>query len=153
MSDDLLGTARRLAKASPKKPRQADLKRSISTAYYALFHAVARDCADRLVGTGQNRADKAWRQTYRALNHGEAKTACAQLRNLGFPPDLTQVGDAFRTLQEQRHKADYDPFHRVNRATALTAIQLAETAISNLRAAGSKDRIAFAIQLLLKQRP
>ena len=50
MSQDLLATARRLAKASPQKPRQSDLKRAISTAYYALFHAMARNAADMLVG-------------------------------------------------------------------------------------------------------
>ena len=43
IAEDLLATARRLAKASPRKPRQADLRRSISTAYYALFHALAAD--------------------------------------------------------------------------------------------------------------
>jgi hypothetical protein len=132
MSLDLLATARRLARASPGKPRQWDLKRAISTAYYALFHAVAKDCADRLVGVGGSRSDKAWRHTYRALNHGEAKTACKQLRGLRFPPGLVQVGDAFRTLQEQRHNADYDPTHRVTRADALAAIAAAGAGIANL---------------------
>ncbi len=83
MADDLIATARRLAKASARKPRQADLKRAISTAYYALFHAIARDAADLLVGTGKDRPDKAWKQVYRALDHGPAKTACGQLRGLG----------------------------------------------------------------------
>jgi hypothetical protein len=86
MSRQLLGTARRLAKASVGRPRQSDLKRAISTAYCALFHEVARNGADRLVGTGQDPADKAWRHTYRALNHGDARNACKLLRGLGFPP-------------------------------------------------------------------
>ncbi|MCY4185677.1 MAG: hypothetical protein OXC82_09925 [Rhodobacteraceae bacterium] len=34
---DLISTARRLV----GKPRQADLKRALSTAYYALFHALS----------------------------------------------------------------------------------------------------------------
>jgi uncharacterized protein (UPF0332 family) len=53
----LIVTARKLAKASPKKPRQADLKRAVSTAYYALFHALAKNAADQLVGVAQNRPD------------------------------------------------------------------------------------------------
>jgi hypothetical protein len=73
----LIVTARKLAHASPQKPRQADLKRAISTAYYALFHAMAKIAADMLVGVGPNRPDKAWTQAYRALQHGDAKTpAC-----------------------------------------------------------------------------
>jgi hypothetical protein len=65
--EELIATARKLAKASPQKPRQADLKRAVSTAYYALFHALAKDAADMLVGVGPSRPDKAWTQTYRAL--------------------------------------------------------------------------------------
>ena len=42
--------ARRLALAGPRRPRQADLRRAVSTAYYALFQAMAKDCADVLVG-------------------------------------------------------------------------------------------------------
>ncbi|GLK70842.1 hypothetical protein KHC23_08750 [Ancylobacter dichloromethanicus] len=152
MSEDLLATARRLAKASPKKPRQADLKRAISTAYYAVFHAVARNNADLLIGTSADRPDKAWTQTYRALEHGSAKSACGQLRNLGFPPALCLVGDVFVTLQEARHKADYDPRHRVTRADALTAANEAAAALSALKAADRKDRKALAILLLLKKR-
>ena len=69
-SKGLIVTARKLAHASTQKPRQADLKRAISTAYYALFHAMAKNAADLLVGVGSNRPDKAWTQTYRALQHG-----------------------------------------------------------------------------------
>lgn len=152
MSQELLGTARRLAKAGPGKPRQSDLKRAISTAYYALFHALAKECADRLVGTGPGRPDKAWRQAYRALNHGDAKNACKQLRNLEFPAELVQVGDDFQTLQVIRHDADYDPSRRVSRDGALAAIASAERGIASLRSAAVKDRVAFAVQLLLKHR-
>ncbi|MGU3540485.1 hypothetical protein [Methylobacterium sp. A54F] len=153
MSDDLLVTARRLARAGAGKPKQSDLKRAISTAYYALFHGVAKDGADRLVGAGPNRAAIAWRHAYRALNHGEARRACEKLRPMGFPADLIVVGDAFRTLQEQRHNADYDPLHRVTRADALAAIATADAALKSLRRAAPRERVAFAVQLLLRQRP
>ncbi|WP_156387607.1 hypothetical protein [Methylobacterium sp. Leaf399] len=141
-----------LAKAGSGKPRQANLKRAISTAYYALFHEVARQCADRLVGVGINRPDKAWRQTYRALNHGDVKNACHQLRKLGFPAGLVRVGDILQTLQVERHNADYDPMYRVSRADALAAIASAEGGITALKSVSTKDAIAFAVQLLLKHR-
>lgn len=152
MSRELLGTAHRLAAAQVGRPRQSDLKRAISTAYYALFHALAKECADRLAGNGRNRPDKAWRQTYRALNHGDAKKACAQLRTLGFPAELIRVGDAFRDLQEARHQADYDPTHRVSRTDALAAIASAEDGLAKLRSASTKYRVAFAVLLLLRAR-
>lgn len=152
MSDDLIATARRLAKASPRRPRQADLKRAISTAYYALFHALARNAADSLVGVGQNRPNKAWAQAYRALEHGFARTACGQVRTLGFPAPLCACADAFLTLQQARHDADYDPDQRVTRADAMAAISLAEQAIRHLRRSSRKDRLAFAVQLLFKKR-
>src|SRR5262245_24760415 len=81
----LIVTARRLARTSPNRPRQADLRRATSTAYYALFQAMAKDVADLFAGAGPNRPDKAWRHAYRALDHGTAKNACAEVRNLRFP--------------------------------------------------------------------
>lgn len=152
MSEQLLATARRLARASPQKPRQSDLKRAVSTAYYALFHALAKEAADLLVGVGQDRPDKAWAHTYRALEHGFAKNACAQVRGLGFPPGLGSVADAFVTLQQSRHEADYDPDHRIARADALAAIALAEQAFVDLRSSSRRDRRAFAVLLLLRRR-
>lgn len=153
MSDELLATARRLAKASPKKPRQADLKRAVSTAYYALFHAMAKSAADMVAGTGANKAEKAWAQVYRALDHGFAKNACKEVAKLGFPPDVITVADEFVTLQEARHRADYDPLHRLTRAEAITLVARAESAVKILKGVPLKDRRAFAVQLLLKKRP
>lgn len=148
----MIVTARKLAHASPQKPRQADLKGAISTAYYALFHAMAKNAADMLVGVGPNRPDKAWTQTYRALQHGDAKNACVHARKLGFPTTIVACADAFVALQETRHSVDYDPGHRVFRDDALRAIKLAEDAIRDLRATPRKDRGAFAVLLLLKKR-
>jgi hypothetical protein len=55
VSLELIITARMLARAGSRRPRQADLKRAISAAYYALCHALAKDAADRLVGAGRER--------------------------------------------------------------------------------------------------
>lgn len=148
----MIVTARKLANASPKKPRQADLKRAISTAYYALFHAMAKDAADMLVGVGLDRPDKAWSHTYRALQHGDAKSACEAVRNLNFPNTIKSCADAFVALQQKRHDADYDPDYRVLSAHARDAIKQAENAIRDLKSAPRRDRRAFAVQILLKKR-
>ena len=56
---------------------QASLRRAISTAYYAVFHSLARIAADLIVGTDRN---EAWHQAHRALEHGSAKNACLNAR-------------------------------------------------------------------------
>lgn len=152
LADDFLASARKLVRSSRGRPRQSDLRRAVSTAYYALFHALAQDAANLLTGVGANRARKAWSQVYRSLEHGFAKNACKQAASLGFPPDLRDVADAFIRLQESRHKADYDPDERLDLVDVLFAIWLAENAIAQLRKAERRDRRAFAVHLLLKKR-
>jgi len=152
LNRDLIVTARRLARANPKRPRQADLRRAVSTAYYAAFHALAGECADRFVGTGHGRSRGAWRQAYRALEHGFAKDACKQTENLGFPAAITDFAGAFVQLQEERHRADYDPDARYTRAEVQILIVLAEEAAMSLRNAPINDRTAFAVLVLTRRR-
>lgn len=45
---DLLEQAEHLAKRETKKPKQASLRRAVSSAYYALFHLLVSDGARRL---------------------------------------------------------------------------------------------------------
>ena len=153
MSNALLETARSLVKNNTGRPRQADLKRCISTAYYALFHAFAQNAADCLVGTGPDTPGKAWAHVYRALDHGTAKKACGELRRRGFPVSICEAAEAFVTLQQNRHAADYDPYHGVTKSDAIEAINLASVAIEKLNNADRKHRIDLAVQLLLKKRP
>jgi uncharacterized protein (UPF0332 family) len=145
-------TARKLAHASPGKPRQADLRRAISTAYYALFHALAKDAADLLVGVGPNRPDKAWSHLYRSLQHGDAKAACVAVLTMNFPAQIKDCAEIFIELQRLRHDADYDPDQQYVRADAQEAIKYAEDAIAALKSAPKRDRRAFAVQLLHKKR-
>ena len=152
MSHELIITARRLANVRARRPRQADLKRAVSTAYYALFHTLAKDCADRLIGSGVPSRNPAWRQVYRALDHGPAKKACEQVTKLGFPPEIIQFSDTFKRLQEQRHTADYDPSTSYIRADVQLLIAEADVAIRVFKKATLRDRTAFAAFVLLKNR-
>ncbi len=149
---DLVEQARRLASASPKRPREVDLRRAISASYYGLFQALAKTGADLLVGTtGANRSEKAWRQVHRALQHGEAKARCEALPT-GFSQELEEVADAFVILQKRRHEADYDPSAAFTRGNTLNHVLLAESSISKLAAAPIKDRRAFMVWLLFPNR-
>jgi hypothetical protein len=133
MADDLILTAERLTARTRGRARQSDLRRAISTAYYALFHAMARDAADLLVGAGPVRLSPPWVQVYRSLEHGFAKNACASASKLGFSQNILECADTFIRLQEERHKADYDPSGRYSRVYAEFCIYLAVTAIASLR--------------------
>ncbi|MBC6437988.1 MAG: hypothetical protein GDA52_07600 [Rhodobacteraceae bacterium] len=96
--EHLIGTARRLVEHSgTKRPREADLRRAVSTAYYAMFHCLCESAANLLIGGGTaSRSDAAWRQAYRALNHGQARKACEQKEVIhSFPAALRDFADEF----------------------------------------------------------
>src|SRR5437879_6207016 len=144
--EGFLTTARRLAKARPSNPRQADLRRAVSTAYYALFHAIARNNADLLVGVGPKRPNKAWRRLYRSIDHGPAKKRCGEVAGLKFPPGIVRCANTFVALQEARHLADYDPTYSINQREAQTLVGQAGQAIKGRRGARRMDRRASAVR-------
>lgn len=143
---ELIQTAKRLASMSRNKPRQSDLRRAISTAYYALFHCVCRNCADCLIGTASaDRSAPAWQQAYRSVVHGTVKHQCKNRTIMcKFPKDIEDFGNCFVELQFERHKADYDPNARFTRTEILTSIDSAESAIRAFGKTRIKDRRAFA---------
>ena len=147
----LIAQANRLAKASAHKPRQMDRKRAFSAAYYAMFHALAKECADTIAGPGRARSQAAWVQVYRALEHGIAKNACKQTRNKGLPPRIVQFAETFVTLQEERHAADYDPQSVYSRPAASAPVSNAAQAIADLGRAAQADRRAFVALVLLRE--
>lgn len=55
------------------QPTDEALRRAISTAYYAMFHALAANNADCIVGTAHDLLSRhAWDRVYRGLEHGLA---------------------------------------------------------------------------------
>ena len=137
-----------------RKPRQSDLRRVVSTAYYALFHALCRNCADAFIGTvGANRGEPAWRQAYRSVDHGRAKDRFGNRKIMGkFPADIQDFGNVFVNAQAQRRAADYDPAYRAVKAAVLSDIDSAEAVIGSLRSAALKDRRALAAWVTLLDR-
>ena len=145
-----------LAKAHKSRPSQANLRRAASTTYYALFHCLARSCADLLLGgAGASKGKKAWSQTYRALNHKPAKDAClkaAKNKDLKFPSEIKDFANAFVTMQEKRHDADYDPEDKLTKSEVLQDIFISKQAIKDFMKAPTKDRRAFCVWILFKDR-
>ena len=151
---DLLDVAKTLASTGGRRPKEASLRRATSTAYYALFHALAACCADSIVGgAGSNRSAPAWRQVYRALDHGHAKNQCRNTSVLQhFPVAVQDFARTFADLQERRHSADYDPHFVITKSEAVNDIANAELAIQKLKSANLKDKRAFAAWVMFKQR-
>lgn len=151
MHDDLLDIASHLALLEKGKPRQTSLRRAISSAYYALFHALAKLCADKLVGFG-NPWD-VYSPIYRSLEHGRAKDVFKRIashRGSG----VAIIGQTFILLQERRHTADYDPSpFPFGRAETLDLIEQSKQAITQVGGLSDEDRLFVATQLVARTRP
>lgn len=121
LHDDLLEQANHLAHREPGKPRQASLRRSVSAAYYGLFHLLVREGVQTLVSDPElkkllTRAfdQSEMKRVSRAFVAGNLPVALKPYEPV--PQDLQVVSRIFADLQEARHQADYDigrkPFSR-----------------------------------------
>lgn len=151
---DFIATARDLAQSSARgRPRETNLRRAVSTTYYAMFHCLAQNCADLLVGgPGSNRSEPAWRQAYRALQHGTARQRCEQPLIRRFPEPIQEFARKFVDMQVNRENADYHPEGIYRKSDILAYIGTVETLITQFQQTDPKDRRAFAVYLLLHLR-
>lgn len=127
------------------------MRRAVSTAYYAVFHALAETCADRLVGARSGQLERAWNQAYRALPHNFLKGSKPKALK-DFPPGIQNFVTEFNALQVKRHAADYDPHARFSLWDVFEALQQAREAIDLLGKQTRKDQKAFAILILMERR-
>ena len=156
--EHLLDIADNLARGSgrPGRPRRADLARAVSTAYYAVFHALANCCANRLAGAtpaSRSRRRRAWRQTYTSPEHRTVRSRCEN-RNViqRFPEDIREFAKFFAILQREREAADYEPDMPYSRYRAAQLVQVARQAVRYLDSADASDQLAFALYVLMKER-
>jgi hypothetical protein len=151
---DLIAAGDILLGANQHRPSQAALRRAVSTYYYAIFHFLARECADLLIGgESAHRSDQAWRQVYRSLEHGHAHTRCKdRAMTRLFPKEIEDFASAFVTMQDRRHDADYDPMARFSKSEVQDGRLLVEGAIGNFRTVAVQHRRAFCAYVLLRKR-
>ena len=136
--------------------QDALLRTAIGRSYYALFHSLARCGADSLIGGDDSgRTDRAWRQTYRSLDHVETSRACERCvrdnATLGFPAPILTFARLLPAAMRQRHLADYDPAYRPEAASVASLISATDEAIKALREAPLRDRRAFAAYVLFER--
>ena len=146
------GRATLIPKPPDIQPAPAAIRRAISTAYYAAFHALTANNAEVLIDAPINQltAD-AWIRIYRGLNHNQARAQLQQNRTL-LSVDARTFADLFCELQDERHTTDYNPLATFTAETATTWLTKAETAIADFLQTSRTERAAIAILTLVRTR-
>jgi hypothetical protein len=159
--EDLLEQAVRLAKLDAKKPKQANLRRAISSAYYALFHMLVDEACRVQVGAQHNQAP--YRHVLgRAFAHAVMKDACKSFGggtlkkgvakglpgSFAIPAEIRELAETFVDLQEWRHLADYDLTERFKRSDVLSLIHLVEDRIQAFGQLASSNEKRFFLACL-----
>jgi uncharacterized protein (UPF0332 family) len=141
-SAELLALARRLSVGNGhSQPTDAELRRAVSTAYYALFHKVVGTAAERFMGPGQQNT-AGFALLYRGFDHREMKTFCEalqvstlkdkykyHLRRSAISQDMRDFASVLPPLQDARHLADYDPAAQFLPAEVSSLVDAAEVAL------------------------
>ena len=142
-SEDLLSQAEVLLKADIRKPKQANVRRAVSSAYYALFHFLIEEATLLVVNT--DFASKSLRQivsrafTHTSMNEASKAFASGNLSSLydtlltgaSLPVELKRIAAAFVDLQRDRHRADYDLSTPMSRQDGINAVQQVRSAMKD----------------------
>lgn len=162
--DHLFEQADRLITIAAGPPRQADIRRAISAAYYATFHATVTAAVDQFIGV-TNRDTSRYGLVYRSVSHAWLRELCKEVQkptpsnrfkpyvpSTGFGSNINAFAIAVAELQEKRHAADYDIMIRMNKSDAVLAIGTARAALNRYGKASEARRIAFLSLLLFPPR-
>lgn len=154
-ADDLLEQAYHLLNKDGENPKEASLRRAVSTAYYALFHLLIDEAVGNW-GIVRQRSILA-----RMFEHSNMKRVCDGCVKSFYiakqPPaglQLKDVAQTFSELQQKRHTADYDNSYAWTRVRAKSWIDLADTAFKSWRAIRTTDDAQdFLLTLFLPKPP
>ena len=137
LAQDLLYQAHFLAANRGHDTPQADRRRAISTAYYALFHLLVEDGGKRWQGSSPAAATG----IERAFSHGAMKQSSIRFKGSEWvdwhdikqavPTRLQRVASAFVELQEARHTADYNNHKQWTFVEVAYSLNLAGAAIAD----------------------
>jgi len=139
LADDLLAQGKTLATIDSGIPSQANLRRSISSSYYALFHLLIAEAASRFIPASPPGLRA---RVSRSFGHGEMKQICSRFSSKRIPDEISlllhsrislellSITETFVDLQEDRHLADYDVGLSFERGDALLSIGQARRAFT-----------------------
>ena len=162
LATQLLSQARRLARLDSRRPKQGNLRRAVSTAYYALFHFLVDQSSRCVFGTANDR--RPFRYVLaRAFEHSAMLKACKSFANgtlpakiqsalpatFGVALEVRAIARTFVAAQETRHEADYDLSVSFTRADVLALIENIAQAISTFNAVLADVETKFFLACLL----
>ena len=129
------------------------MRRSVSTAYYAMFRALAASNANLIVGPRTPANESRWIATYRSLRHFSAENPLHGWPHL-FSPPVQNFAFVIGSIKKEREKADYAPGMNVNfvQNQVIAWIDRAERAIIDFNTASPQERAMVAIATLAGQR-
>jgi hypothetical protein len=138
IADELLALAEVLSEPGPGYPEQASFRRSVSTAYYALFHLLVEEAVQLWAGSSASR-----RRLERVFEHVAMKDVSESVRSGSWkgwsgssgilPSELKDVAEAFVDLQQARHTADYSNGTTWTHMDVRAKVAKAQTAIRKWR--------------------
>ena len=137
------------------RPLQEELKRAVSTGYYALFLHLCEAAANLMVGTIRPDPARrvAWQRMYRVLQHGATRNKCQNLNEVQrFSAGIQEFASLLPRMQDARHDADYDPFSKYSRQEVLDIVAEAYRVISVFDATPRQERLHFIAYLLASVR-
>ena len=145
-------------------PRQVNLRRGVSTAYYAVFHFILTVAADEFIGVTK-RHNAHYSLVYRSVDHRTLRELCEEAIKTspkekyikyipanGLGKNVQAFAAATLELQKKRHSADYDPSYRVKTSDVKLTIETARSAIRRFNLASPKRKKAFVTLLLFPPR-
>jgi len=152
-ADDLLEQAYDLANKEPTNPKEASLRRAVSTAYDALFHLLIDEAVSKWAVERQRSI------LARVFEHDKMKRVCAEILAVvksGGPlsPELNTVALNFIRLQQHRHTADYDNSKNWSHSDVERVLSRATDAFIAWRAISTQDAAQdYLLQMFLPKWP
>jgi hypothetical protein len=154
--DDLLNLAFDLVVKDPD-PTQAELRRAVSTAYYALFHLLISETTENWSRASSRNAlgrifdHKPMKRV--SDRHANPKSMPFTGEDQAFVSNLRLVAKSFVQLQDQRHIADYD------NGTVWTSLDSIDEVTRSLNAFEARNKIKhtdiaqeYLVSLLIRPR-
>jgi hypothetical protein len=142
-----------------------NLRRALSTAYYAIFHFLIDEAC--CVQFGSAHAQAPFRNVLaRAYSHNVMKVACTSFAggtlkntiikglprdasgNYAIQPAIRLIARMFAEMQENRNLADYDRSERFKRSDALLLIEAAKDTVVKFTALPMSDDKRFFLACL-----
>ena len=155
--DELLRQALDLVHKDPANPTQADLRRSVSTAYYALFHLlISETIANWRLDSSRDGLARMFE--HRVMSKASDRVLDSKLFPFsGEDPAVVQkvrmVAETFGRLQSRRQTADYDNATHWTDIDVLGEVNAAADAFAAWHSI-KNEKIAqdFLVSLLIKPR-